>query len=88
LPVELASYRDNILDIMLNDGVETRPIFFPISEMPPYQQYVDKDNEYSISKYLSKASISLPSGVNMTKENILRVSDSFIKAIGKAKISN
>jgi perosamine synthetase len=88
LPVELTFYRDNILDTMLKDGIEARPIFFPISEMPPYQQYKDKDKEYSVSNYLSKSGISLPSSVNLTKEDILRVSDSLIKAIGEAKISN
>jgi len=86
LPVELTSYRDKILEIMLGDGVEARPIFFPISEMPPYQKYIDKDNLYSISKYLSKSAISLPSSVNMTKYEILRASKSLIRAIDKAQL--
>ena len=88
LPFELASCKDKILEIMLEDGVEARPIFFPISEMPPYQQYVDKDNDYSISKILSKSAISLPSSINMTKEDILRVSNSLIQAISKVQTSN
>ena len=86
LPEELSDYRDKILDIMLKDGVEARPIFFPISEMPPYQQYIDKGKEYSNSKYLSKSSISLPSGVNLTKHDILRASNAFIKAIDQAQV--
>lgn len=88
LPIGLTTYRDKILNLMLEDGIEARPIFFPISEMPPYQRYIDKDKEYSVSSYLSKSGISLPSSVNLTKEDILRVSQSFIKAIGKAKIDH
>ena len=88
LPFELSSYKDKILKIMLQDGVEARPIFFPISEMPPYQKYIDKDNEYSISKILSKSAISLPSSINMTKEDISRVSCSLIKAIDKVQTNN
>ena len=86
LPEELSNYRDKILDIMLKDGVEARPIFFPMSEMPPYQRYIDKLNEYPISKYLAKSSISLPSGVNLTKDDILRASNAFIKAIDQAQV--
>lgn len=85
LPEELSDYRDKILDIMLKDGVEARPIFFPMSEMPPYQQYIDKRKEYTNSKYLSKSAISLPSGVNLTKHDIFRASNAFIKAIDQAK---
>ena len=88
LPEELSNYRDKILDIMLKDGVEARPIFFPMSEMPPYQRYIDKLNEYPISKYLAKSSISLPSGVNLTKDDILRASNAFIKAIDQAQVDS
>ena len=88
LPEELAGYRDKILDFMLKDGVEARPIFFPMSEMPPYQRYIDKHNEYPISKYLAKSSISLPSGVNLTKDDILRASNAFIKAIDQAQLDD
>ena len=88
LPVELTSYRDNILGSMLKDGIEARPIFFPMSEMPPYKQYIDKDKGYSVSSYLSKSGISLPSSVDLTKEDISRISNSFIKAINKVKIDN
>ena len=86
LPDELTSYRDNVLDLMLKDGIEARPIFFPMSEMPPYKRYADKDRDYSVSTYLSKSGISLPSSIDLTKDDILRVSDSFIKAIDKVNI--
>ena len=66
---------------MSKNEVEARPIFFPMSEMPPYQQYIDKSKKYKNSKYLSKSSISLSSGVNLTKHNILRAPEGFIKAI-------
>ncbi len=88
LPVELTSYRDNVLDSMLKDGIEARPIFFPMSEMPPYKRYIDKDRDYSVSTYLSKSGISLPSSIDLTKDDILRVSDSFIKAIDKVNIDS
>lgn len=86
LPVKLISNRDKILESMLEDGIEARPIFFPMSEMPPYKRYIDIDKDYSVSCYLSKSGISLPSSVDLTKEDILRVSDSFIKGIDKVKI--
>lgn len=86
LPVELSTCRDKILKLMQEDGIEARQIFIPISEMPPYKKYIDKDNDYNVSKILSKSGISLPTSVDMTKKDILRVSDSFIKLIDKIKI--
>ena len=77
LPVELTSYRDIVLDSMLKDGIEARPIFFPMSEMPPYKPYIDKDRDYSVSTYLSKSGISLPSSIDLTKDDILRYRTSY-----------
>jgi perosamine synthetase len=88
LPKDLSPLRDKILELMLKEGVEARPIFFPMSEMPPYQKYIDKNTNYEVSKYLSKSAISLPSGVNMNEHDIQRAANSFINAIEKAQVAS
>ena len=50
-------------------GVETRPIFYPLSEMPIYQDYIGANFIYGCAqKY--KLGLSLPSYFDLTMENI------------------
>ena len=82
--------RDELIEKMMKNGVETRPLFFPLHIMPPYQQYVKSDQKFPVSDRLSKLGISLPSSVNIEaseQENILK----FIEGIyqtRKLKINN
>ena len=39
--------RDNLILKMLKDGIETRPAFFPLSEMKAYKHYAKKKNYIS-----------------------------------------
>jgi perosamine synthetase len=70
---DMASKRDEIIEGLKLRGIESRPIFFPVHEMPPYQKYALADECYSVSVGLSKAGISLPSSVYVTEEEIQRV---------------
>src|ERR1700756_517052 len=36
--------RDALMDKMLKNGVETRPAFFPLHQMPPYKNYPTRSN--------------------------------------------
>lgn len=85
LPHNLSSSRDKIIEIMLKDGIEARPVFFPMSDMPPYQEYIRKEVNFDVSRYLSSSAISLPSGANLTKQDIKRTSMSLKNAIEKVK---
>lgn len=61
--------RDAVIKKLLQYGVETRPIFYPLTEMPPYQKFRSSDNlETSLS--LSMYGISLPTSVAMNVEKI------------------
>lgn len=46
--------------------VETRPIFYPLSEMPPYQGYIYPGINYSASKKVSQKGLSLPSFTSLS----------------------
>lgn len=69
--------RSRLTNGMNQDGIETRPIFFPIHEMPPYKNYVRGD--LSVSKTISRRGFSLPSSVNLTDEDRQRVGESLIR---------
>ena len=59
--------RDILMDKMLKNGVETRAVFFPLHEMPPYKNYPTKST-FENSNYVSQNGISFPSSVNITLE--------------------
>jgi perosamine synthetase len=61
--------RDTLIEKMLKNGVETRPAFYPLHEMPPYKQYPSRST-FSNSKYISAQGISFPSSVNITEDEL------------------
>ncbi|WP_279306060.1 aminotransferase class I/II-fold pyridoxal phosphate-dependent enzyme, partial [Leptospira ellisii] len=66
--------RNTLTDRMNLDGIETRPVFYPIHIMPPYRNYIRRD--LSVSESISGRGFSLPSSVNLTEEDMYRVGDS------------
>jgi perosamine synthetase len=58
--------RDDLMAKLLLNGVETRPVFYPLHEMPPYTKYAH--GEYPVATHLSRNGMSLPSSVTLTKE--------------------
>ena len=58
--------RDEIMKKLAEKGIDTRPLFYPIHQMPPYKE----KNKYPISEDISRRGISLPSSVKLKKEEI------------------
>ena len=48
------------------NGVETRKIFYPLNEMPPYAN----DSKYANSKFISENGLSLPTHTMLTEEEV------------------
>ena len=67
--------RDELMKKMKEDNSDTRPVFPTISKYPMW--YSDCDNP--IATAISENSINLPSGHNLTKDDINLVCDSIIK---------
>ena len=61
--------RDELMQLLKSEGVDSRPVFFPLHSMPPY--YTEK--AYPISEKISKAGLSLPSSPALTEQNVDRV---------------
>lgn len=73
LPRELAPRRDKILDQLLKNGVEVRPVFCPMHRMPPYAPFVMAGQTYPVSEFVADAGISLPTGATMNEADINKV---------------
>jgi perosamine synthetase len=61
--------RDEIMQRMLNDGVETRPVFCCAHQMPMY----DSSLSMPVAEEISRRGISLPSHPQMTEREVNRV---------------
>ena len=61
--------RDDLMKGLEENGIETRPFFYPMHVMPPY-----KNNEiFHVAEEIARKGINLPSGVNLTKEDVERI---------------
>lgn len=65
--------RDQLRKIMAEQGIETRPLFFPIHTMPMYQ-HLTRD-KYPVAEDLADRGINLPSYPELTKEDTEFVSE-------------
>lgn len=58
--------RDELMNKLGEEGIETRPIFYPMHTMPPYFE----NKKYLIAEKLSAKGISIPTHSGLTKEEV------------------
>jgi len=71
--------RDNVIKKLLMNGIESRPVFYPLHSMPPYINFRRGKVENSIN--ISKNGISLPSFASITEDEIIYICDILKKII-------
>lgn len=77
--------KEQIIDLMKEENISTRPFFYPLSSLPAYAHLdnVRAASEKNIVSYkLSPYGINLPCGMDMTEEKVARVSKKLISIIG------
>ena len=72
--------RNLIMSKMLERGIDTRPVFYPLHEMPPYSKF-RRSKSLAHSIRASRSGISLPSSVSLKDDEIEYVSDTLILLI-------
>lgn len=63
--------RDELIKIMYEAGIETRPFFIPVHTMPPYKNC--KCGDLSITEEVSLKGINLPSSVSLNEQDIEKI---------------
>jgi perosamine synthetase len=58
--------RDDLILKLAEDGIETRPVFYPMHVMPPYKQ----NDKFPNSTYIAQNGISLPTHAKLSKNDI------------------
>jgi perosamine synthetase len=69
--------RDAVMRAMDDDGIETRPVFYPMHVMPPYLQ---KSN-FPIADEWAQRGINLPTHTMLSKTDVHRILESRTKAL-------
>lgn len=73
--------RNKLIKLLRNDGVETRPGFYPLNIMPDFKKFAK--GSYPGSNYISYRTISLPSSINIKKDEIKTIVNIFYKNLKK-----
>ncbi len=58
---EFGMSREELMSKLAEKGIETRPFFYPIHEMPPYIKYTSGES-FHVSSEISSVGVNLPSG--------------------------
>ena len=61
--------RDELMSKLEEKGIETRPFFVPMHVLPIYKS----DEKFPVAEEISRKGINLPSGINLTKEEVKRI---------------
>lgn len=73
----LREHRDYVMNFLEERCIESRPVFPPIGDLPPYLN----NHDYPVSRDWSYRGISLPTFVDMTDEQVIRICETLILAI-------
>lgn len=66
--------RDGVVDRLMQYGIESRPVFYSMHLMPPYQN-IKRSDSLAHSLKISVQGVSLPSSVRLSIQDIKYVSD-------------
>lgn len=72
----IKSSQENFRISLKEDGIETRPVFYPMHIMPPY---IETKGKYPVAEKLSKKGINLPTHALLKEEDIVYISETIKK---------
>lgn len=75
--------RDILIDELRLSGIDSRPVFFPMDEMPAFKSNTINSSNLHNSKDISFRGFSLPSSVTLMPDEIKWISTKIIKIITK-----
>jgi perosamine synthetase len=65
--VPTAEARDEVMVGMAADGIETRPVFYPMHQLPPY---FEPDGDYPVADRIARTGISLPTHLGVGADDV------------------
>jgi perosamine synthetase len=72
--------RDELMDHLAEGGIETRPFFIPLHELPPFREESRRrGDDLPVTHRLSSSGINLPTFMGLTDRDIEYISDAIRK---------
>jgi perosamine synthetase len=75
-----AAERDQLMADLSEDGIETRPVFYPMHQLPPYEQA----DTFPVSTMLARRGLSLPTHVNLEDDELDYVAERLLARLAAA----
>jgi perosamine synthetase len=69
----LTQKREEMINLLRQSGIESRPVFYPMHRMPPYERFGMEGESYNVSNGVSDGGICLPSSNDIEEIEIQRV---------------
>jgi len=76
----LSLERDEVMVALKEQGIETRPFFYPMHTLPPYRGLAE-GQRFPVADRLAARGINLPTWAGLTKEDVEFVCDVLIKCV-------
>jgi perosamine synthetase len=70
--------RDEIMQKMHEQGIETRPVFYPMHVLPPYR---GAEGSFPVAEAIAAGGITLPLWAGLTPDDIDRICDSLVSCL-------
>src|SRR3989344_2118941 len=64
--------RDELMKFLAKKGIETRPFFYPLPQLPPHQPD-NRQNQFPVTDRISGQGLNLPSFASLTQKEILYI---------------
>jgi perosamine synthetase len=68
--------RDQLMSLLAEDGIETRPIFYPMHILPPY---LEKNANYPVADQIAAHGINLPTHGALSDSDLMYICDALKK---------
>lgn len=78
--VPLGVDRDAVMRRLSEDGIETRPFFYPLHVLPPYLD-PGGDTKFPVTTDVAARGINLPSSANLTEDDVATICESLKRAL-------
>ncbi len=76
--------RDELIQKLLKNGIETRPVFYTLHQIPPYKQYVS-NQKFDTSQFISDTGISFPSSVDIDQLEIDNIANAISRVVEQTR---
>jgi perosamine synthetase len=71
--------RNTLIELLREDGIETRPVFYPLHLMPPYE--TSPAESHPVAERLGAEGISLPTHVLLSDDDVTTVCEALVRRV-------